>query len=189
MNTMQIGERIKRIREFRKMTQKDLGVEIGFPAKSAAVCIAQYESCKVSPKKDTALLMSKVLNCNYINIYYDENLGKAERFMFDLFWMEESTGSSLYIFQLEKYSNDTDKRTIYGMYNDYNYDSIFPPVALAFNYSLINDFMREWAYHFNERQKKEISNDEYFEWKLDWPFTCDDCGRFEPSILWRKSYK
>lgn len=29
----------------------------------------------------------------------------------------------------------------------------FPPVALAFNHSLINDFMREWAYHFDKRQK------------------------------------
>lgn len=42
------------------MTQKDLGVEIGSPAKNAAVRIAQYESCKVSPKKDTALLILKL---------------------------------------------------------------------------------------------------------------------------------
>ena len=183
---MQIGERIKRIREFRHMTQKELGVAIGFPQKSAAVRIAQYESCSVAPKKDTATAMSKVLNCNYLNIYYGEDLGKAERFMFDLFWMEEATGNSLYVFQLDKYSDSEDKHTIYGKFNDYYYDSIFPPVALAFNYSLINDFMREWAYHFEERQKKEISMAEYFEWKLNWPFTCDDGGRFEPSIQWRK---
>lgn len=167
------------------MTQKDLGDEIDSPAKSAAVRIAQYESCKVSPKKDTALLMSKALNCNYMNTYYDENFGKAERFMFGLFWMEELTGNSLYIFQLEKYYNNTDERTIYDMYNDYNYDSIFPPVALTFNYRLINDFMFELAYHFNDRQKKEISDNEYFEWKLNWHFSCDNCGRFEPSILWQ----
>ena len=41
---MQISERIKRIQEFRRITQKDLGVEIVFPEKSAAVRIAQYES-------------------------------------------------------------------------------------------------------------------------------------------------
>lgn len=105
------------------MTQKDLGVEIGSLAKSATVRIAQYESCKVSPKKDTALLMSKALNCNYINTYYDENLGKAECFMFGLFWMEESTGNSLYIFQLEKYYNNTDERTIYDIYNDYKIEN------------------------------------------------------------------
>lgn len=186
---MQIGERIKRIREFRKMTQKDLGIAVGFPPKSAAVRIAQYESCRVLPKKDTAIAMSKALNCNHINIYYGEDLGRAERFMFDLFWMEEATANSLYIFQLEKYTDNDDNRIIYGKYNDFNYDSIFPPVALAFNYSLVNDFMREWAFHFNERQKKEISADEYFEWKLNWPFTCDDGGRFEPSIIWRKANK
>ena len=182
---MQIGERIKRIREFRKMTQKDLGISIGFPPKSATVRIAQYESCNVSPKKDTAIAISKALKCNYVNIYYGEDLGKAERFMFDLFWMEESTANLLYVFQLEKYSDTDDSRIIYGKYNDYNYDSIFPTVALAFNYSLINDLMREWAYHFDERQKGKILADKYFEWKLNWPFTCDDGGRFEPSIQWR----
>lgn len=109
--------------------------------------------------------------------------------MFDLFWMKEDTANSLYVFQLEKYTDNNDNRIIYGKYNDFNYGNIFPPVALAFNYSLVNDFMREWAYHFNERQKKEITADEYFEWKLNWPFTYDDGGRFEPSIIWRKANK
>ncbi len=184
---MQIGERIKRIREFRKMTQKDLGIAVGFPPNSATTRISQYERCIILPKKETALEIAKVLDCNYVNIYYGEDLGKAERLMFDLFWMEESMGGSLFVFQLEKYSDKDDNRSIHGKYNDYNYESIFPPVALAFNYSLINDFMREWAFRFNELQKKEISTDEYFEWKLNWPFTCDDGGRFEPSYKWRKS--
>ena len=34
---MQVGERIKRIREFRQIKQKDLGIAIGYPPKSAAV--------------------------------------------------------------------------------------------------------------------------------------------------------
>ncbi len=55
------------------------------------------------------------------------------------------------------------------MFNDYQYDGVFPPVAMAFNYNKINDFMREWAIHFQERQKKEITDAEYIEWKLNWP--------------------
>jgi len=45
--------------------------------------------------------------------------------------------------------------------------------------------MCKWAYHFDERQKGKISTEEYFEQKLNLPFTCDDGGRFEPSIQWR----
>ena len=41
---MAVGERIKRARNFRGMTQKELGVAIGFEEKSADIRIAQYES-------------------------------------------------------------------------------------------------------------------------------------------------
>ena len=186
---MQVGERIKRIREFRQIKQKDLGIAIGYPPKSAAVRIAQYESCSVSPKKDTAIAIAKILNCNYINIYDGDTLGGAERIMQDLFWLEEAVGGSLSIFQLQKYNDKNDNRLAYGMYNDTKYNSVFPPVAIALNYNLINDFMREWAIRFQELSNKEITREEYFEWKINWPFTCDDGGRFEPSIRWRKANK
>lgn len=75
--------------------------------------------------------------------------------MFNLFWMEESTGDSLYMFKLYKCFDSNDNRNIYGMYNDNNYGGIFPPVALVFNYSPINGFMCKYAYHFNEWQKEE----------------------------------
>ena len=45
----------------------------------------------------------------------------------------------------------------------------------------------KWAIHYKELKKKEITRDEYFEWKINWPFTYDDGGRFEPSIKWRKA--
>ena len=73
------------------------------------------------------------------------------------------------------------------MYNDYQYGGVFPPIAIALNYNQINDFMREWAIRFQELSDKAITREEYFEWKINWPFTCDDGGRFEPSINWRKA--
>lgn len=145
------------MKEFGKMTEKDLGIAVEFPPKSATVRIAQYESCSVLQKKDTAIAMSKALNCNHIiYIYYEEDLWRTERFIFDLFWMEEAAANSLYVFQLEKYIDNDDNRVICRKYNEFNFYSTFPSVALTFNYSLINDFMREWVYHFNER-KKSIS--------------------------------
>ena len=184
---MQIAARIKKVREFRAVTQKDLGIALGFPESSAAVRIAQYENGSRLPKKDSAIALSKVLQCNYINFYDGADLGNANRIMMNFFWLEELVGDSINIFQLQKYNDKTDERIAYGMYNDYQYDGVFPPVAIALNYNLINDFMREWAFRFGELKRKEITRDEYFEWKINWPFTCDDGGRFEPSIHWRKA--
>ena len=30
----------------------------------------------------------------------------------------------------------------------------------------------------------EITRDEYFEWKINWPQTCDGCGKYEPKKQW-----
>lgn len=188
-NKVQIGERIKKIREFRKITQKDLGVALGFPLTSASIRIAQYETGMRLPKKDTAIAISKILHCNYINFYDGSDLSMAEQTLMNFFWLEEATGGSLYIFQLEKYNDKEDKRIAHGQFNDYQYDGIFPPVAIAINYNLVNDFLREWAIRFQELKNQEISPDEYFEWKINWPATCDDGGRFEPSYKWRNSEK
>jgi len=183
---MQINERIKRVREYRKMTQKELGVALGGSERSATVRVGQYETGARIPKKESAIALSKVLQCNYINFYDGADLGNANRIMMNFFWLEELLGDSMYIFQLQKYNDKEDSRIAYGMFNDYQYDGVFPPVAIALNYNMINDFMREWAFRYQELRNKEISRDEYFEWKLNWPFTCDDGGRFEPSLNWRK---
>ena len=62
-----------------------------------------------------------------------------------------------------------------------------PPVAMWFNGSMINDFMREWLIRMDEKRAGLITKDEFFEWKLNWPDTCDDCGKFEPKKQWRKA--
>ncbi len=49
---MAIGERIKRARNFRKLTQKELGLAVGFEENTADVRIAQYESNTRTPKED-----------------------------------------------------------------------------------------------------------------------------------------
>ena len=58
---MNIGERIKRIRTLRGMTQKDLGIALGFPERSSDVRVAQYESGSRTPKEDVIQEMAKVL--------------------------------------------------------------------------------------------------------------------------------
>ena len=41
---MAVGDRIKRVRQFRGLTQKELGKLVGFDEKTADIRIAQYES-------------------------------------------------------------------------------------------------------------------------------------------------
>lgn len=147
---MQINERIKCIREYRGMTQKELGLALGGTEKSADVRIWQYETGTRIPKLDSAKALANILHCNYINLYNGNELGKAERIMMDFFWLEEMIGDSICVFQLQKYNDMADPRMVHGMYNDCQHDGIFPPVAIALNYNQINDFMREWAIRFQK---------------------------------------
>ena len=49
---MTIGEKIKYARNLRGLTQKELGIKLGFDEKSADVRIAQYESGTRTPKSE-----------------------------------------------------------------------------------------------------------------------------------------
>ena len=48
--TMAIGERIRFFRTLRGMTQKYLGMKVGFPERNADVRMAQYETGARTPK-------------------------------------------------------------------------------------------------------------------------------------------
>ena len=58
---MTVGEKIKFIRNFRGITQKELGVGIGFDEKGADNRIAQYETNYRVLNKNTLLQIAKVL--------------------------------------------------------------------------------------------------------------------------------
>ena len=51
------------------------------------------------------------------------------------------------------------------------------PWACTSNYGLVDEFMREWLLRQQELHAGEITREEYFEWKLNWPCTCDDSKR------------
>ena len=58
---MTVGEKIKKIRTFRGMTQKELGLAVGFEEKGADNRIAQYETNYRVPKKDLLNKIAEVL--------------------------------------------------------------------------------------------------------------------------------
>ena len=54
-------------------------------------------------------------------------------------------------------------------YNEDDYESTDSPVALTFEYGLVNDFLSEWCEMKMKLNNGEISPNEYFEWKITWP--------------------
>ena len=89
---MTIGERIKKIRVFRKMTMDDLGGALGFEGKNMSVRISQYETGARIPGDDMIQKLADALHCNYKAIS-DYSLGAAEDIIETLFWLEESASS------------------------------------------------------------------------------------------------
>ena len=110
----------------------------------------------------------------------------APRTSCDRFWLDEDTPGAIRLFQLVrnpgKYNllDDTDVR-----YNDSGDWPAHAPVGIYFHYGLVDEFMRKWLLRQQELHAGEVIREEYFEWKLNWPYTCDDCRKCAPKIQWR----
>ena len=155
-------------------------------AKGAANRIAQYETNYRVPKKEMLDSIAKALKVNYLNFYVPVS-GSAEDIMQTLFWLDEDNRNAINLFSLtctnKKGKNDVVPSAKYE--NNPNYWPDEPPVGMWFNYGLVNEFMREWMNRKNELMNGEITDNEYLEWKLNWPDTCDNCGKFEPKKGWK----
>ncbi|HWR19024.1 MAG TPA: helix-turn-helix transcriptional regulator [Clostridia bacterium] len=161
---MAIGERIKRARNFRKLTQKELGLAIGFDENTADVRIAQYESNTRTPKEDMLRKIAEALNVNYRSLY-EPTRYSAEDVMYTLFELDEH-----YLMQLHEIIDNSDP------YSPEKH------VAVNFNAHLLDDFMGEWQERKKDLADGTISKAEYMEWKLNWPQTAGET----PSKQWRK---
>lgn len=158
-----IGDKIYRICYFRGMTQKQLGVAVGFEERSADVRIAQYESGTRTPKQTLVEKLAEVFDVNPQFLSNDEILG-AEGVMMMLFELDEH-----YPISIEDFTDEDGNQR----------------KAICFGSVLMNDFFTEWQRRKKDLADGKISKVEYTEWKLNWPKTTDDCGKHEPSKEWR----
>ena len=165
---MAVHDRIKRIRNMRSITQKELGVAVGFDESNADVRVAQYESGTRTPKEDLLRKIAEVLDVNY-RALYEPTLYAAEDVMYTLFELDEH-----YPISLHEVTNTSDP------FSPENH------IAVSFNYFLLDDFFAEWIQRKKDLADGSISKAEYMEWKVNWPQTTDDCGKHEPSKKWRK---
>lgn len=162
---MAIGDRIKRARLFRGLTQKELGRQVGFDEKTADVRIAQYESGVRTPKEDMLRTMAEVLDVNYRSLS-EPTLYAAEDLMFTLFELDEHYDIELHEIPDPKYPKKKH-------------------IAVQFHSNVLDSFLIEWLKRKKDLADETISKDEYTEWKLNWPDTADDCGKHKPKKKWR----
>ena len=114
---MAVGDRIKRVRNLRKLTQKELGLAVGFEENTADVRIAQYETGTRTPKEEMLQKIAQVLDVNYRALYEPTSF-TAEDIMFWLFDLDEHYDLSIHVFDGKK--------------------------CIALNRKLTDDFIAEW---------------------------------------------
>ena len=139
---MKIGQKIKRLRKLRSFTQKELGVKCGFKKQSADVRIAQYESGARTTKTELIEDISKILDVN--PRYLCEHSGDSiEDIIFTLFDIDDTHGLSISL--------------INGI------------ACLMFN-TEISKRLLEWYSMKNKLSYKEITEEEYHNWKYNISF-------------------
>lgn len=88
-NTMiTFGRKLKHLRQKNHLTQKELGMAMGFPEDSADVRIAQYESDVRIPKEDLMKLFSATLGVP-VDVFTVPVLSDPREYEVASFWMHE----------------------------------------------------------------------------------------------------
>jgi transcriptional regulator with XRE-family HTH domain len=183
---MQVGKKIKRIRKHRKLSQAQLAVLLGY-GETAQARIGQFETGYRSPNNETMEKLLEVLDCDPLALK-DVSGDDASELMEIFFWIEEENPDMMKIFQFQRIPgervNTTDDTGVY--YHDNDYWPAHSPYGFWLDYGLLNTFLEEWVFHREELAQGIITKEEYFEWKIGWPKTIDDCNKRIPAKDWRK---
>ncbi len=167
---MTIGEKIKNARNLRGLTQRELGIKLGFDENSADVRIAQYESGTRTPKSEFLSEIANVLDVN-VNSLKNPFLENTETFIHLFFDLEQ-----------ESKKHHINNFSIISVLDELGN----PQPAIQFHNHLLNKFFSEWQLRRKELSEKIITEEEYAEWMLNFPATSDDCGKSEPIKKLRK---
>ena len=84
------GKKLKHLRQKNHLTQKELGIAMGFPENFADVRIAQYESDVRTPKEDLLKLFASTLGVP-MEILTVPVLSEPREYEAASFWMHELT--------------------------------------------------------------------------------------------------
>ena len=143
---MRIGQRIKQARVHRGLTQKELGIMVGFDENTADIRIAQYESSTRTPKADMRDKLGEAMGINP-RYFYDSDLYSAEDIMFMLFELD-----GVHKVDLNPFHDGTRVR-----------------VNVHVDYNLVDDFLVDWLKKKKALAAGELTKHDYTEWILTWP--------------------
>lgn len=138
---MSTGENIKRIRKFRGMTQKELGIAIGIGEESASPRMAQYETDNRTPRKEMLNKMAVVLDVDPRNISIPTGY-KEDDMIYRLLVLED------YFPEMKLERNGRTGEVVINLQN-----------------KKINEFLYQWGTIRGKRKQGMISEDEYMQWK------------------------
>ena len=136
------GSRIVFARQFRMMSQDMLSDKLGITGECKRRTVTRYEKGNRNPKEDRTKEIAIILNINYNSIKkYDYK--NPNDIVYVLMWLEELMPN--YVIDISKVAKVDDS---------YMY--------------FIKKGISEWNIMRNKRLKREISYEEYIEWKLNY---------------------
>lgn len=145
---MAIGERIRFLRNINGMTQKYLGVQVGFPERSADIRMAQYESGSRTPKADLVNELAKVFDVSTRALTVPD-IESYVGVMHTLFALED-----LYGIRISKMNGELCIKLDKGM---------------GSNYANMFDMFNAWNEQSEKLRNGVITKEEYDHWRYNYP--------------------
>ena len=142
------GERIRFIRKKLNMTQKYLGLRLGFSEKSADSRVAQYENGRREPKMDTLEQIAEILDVSTLALDCPK-INNEKEVMHTLFAIEDLYGLSVFF---------ENERVCLKLERCENYNGIEMQLYLT-----------QWMMKKNELRDGKITQEEYDNWKYNFP--------------------
>ena len=134
------GSRIAFAREFRFMTQDDVSDKLGLTGECKRRTMTRYEKGNRNPKDDRTSEIAKILDIN-INAIKKYDYKEPIDLLYTLMWVEELIPK--YQIDISKVPNINDENIV-----------------------MFKQFINEWNVMREKRNKREITYEEYIEWKL-----------------------
>ena len=144
---MAIGERIRFFRNLCGMTQKYLGIQVGFPEKTADIRMAQYESGTRTPKADLTDTLAEVLEVSPQALAVPD-IESEQGLMHTLFALEDLYGLKVELVDGEAVLRVDSKGTTH------------PDTS---------ELISAWAEQATKYKTGEITKDEYDKWRYNYP--------------------
>jgi len=155
---MAIGERIRFFRNLRGMTQKYLGMQVGFPEKTADIRMAQYESGSRTPKADLTNSLAEVFGVSTSALTVPD-IDSYNGLMHTLFTLEDLYGLTV---------SEADGEVCLKVNKDKGKDA----------HELLK-MLYAWKEQADKLSSEEISKEEYDNWRYHYP-------KFDTTQRWAK---